>query len=416
MIDALNPIDVLDLTDLPTACPIWIYGAGPKGRDILCLVRALPDLQIKGFFDTFKTGTCDDMQVIHPKNCPDAPEEVAVLHATSELQKVLALLDGLGIHRVFDLDIFLTAYGHQKNIHYLPQCLPNGAPEHPLPFEEGRIRAVGARVLVLKKQLEPGFTRLRKLATECGIIHVEDDIAGCALRQSMDHQLLASYYDEAVKQGIMPGEKLDKEQEDAIARGIPPIFINTILKSGTGFFTKVFKDQLHMPQFFTTLRGSPNDYILPTYMKKFARGGAITVQHLDASAANLDTLADCGVKKIFLHIRDPRQATVSYLHHLENNLSGELFALRNWIHPFLPHNYPSLEWKEKVAWHARNHVITLIHWIQEWLYVADNDPRFDIMILDFNELRRDEAGTINKVMRFFDLGDRVTTSDIPDKK
>lgn len=286
----------------------------------------------------------------------------------------------------------------------------------PISAREALIRASAAKLLVKQHALELGYHKLRKLAMESGWIHVEDDIAGCAFRQSSEQHVLVKFWDAAVRRGLLPGEKLRQQQDRAIERGLPPVLINTMLKSGTGYLTKVLTEKFSLPQYFITLRGSPNDWLLPSYLAQFAKGGAVSVQHMDASPDNLDQLAAAGIRKIYLHIRDPRQATVSYLHHLENNLVGDLYALRNWIQPFLPGNYTELSWSQKVDWHARNHVPGLIQWLQEWLFVVEHDSRFEILLIDFNRFRQDEAGAINEVLAFFGIDERISTGDLPDKK
>ncbi len=409
-------VEILDLADLPHDRPLWIYGAGVQGKALLSHLRTLGQHAVGGFFDSFKEGDCDGLSVCHPKALEEKPESVTVAIATLDTETVERLLAGLAFPAVFRANLFLQACGTQENIHYLPGALPNGGPIEPISIEEGRVRAVGARLLVQHKELETGFHRLRQLALQSAIIHVEDDIAGCAFRQAGDQKTLVAFYDEAVRKGILPGTELADKQAKAKAKGLSPVFINTMLKSGTGFLTKILREHLDLPQYFTTLRGSPNDWILPRYMELFAAGGALSVQHLDASETNLDILAAKGVSKIYLHIRDPRQATVSYMHHLENNLSGELFALRNWIQPFLPDNYAQMDWPQKTAWQAKNHVPGQIHWIQEWVTAAERDPRFDIMIIDFDEFRRNEVATINKVLGFFGIDYQVTEADMPQKK
>lgn len=409
-------VEILDLVDLPSDQPIWIYGAGEQGETLLSHLRALGQSKVHGFFDSFKAGSRAGLDVLHPKTFEGEPGGVTVVLATLDRANVEPLLENLGFRSVFRANLFLQAIEAQGNIHYLPDTLANGEPTRPISFEEGRIRAAGGRLLIQHKDLATGFCRLRRLALESGIIHVEDDIAGCAFRQAGDQKTLVSFYDEAVRKGILPGKALAEKQAEAMAKGLPPVFINTMLKSGTGFLTKVLREHLDLPQYFTTLRGSPNDWILPGYMEKFAAGGALTVQHLDAGEANLDLLAAKGIAKIYLHIRDPRQATVSYMHHLENNLSGELFALRNWIQPFLPADYIQMDWRQKTAWQAKNHVPGLIHWTQEWVTAAERDSRFDIMIVDFDEFRRDEVATINKILSFFGIDYQVSEADMPHKK
>ncbi len=407
--------EVLDISDLATNDDLWIYGAGPRGEEIASHLKHLPSLRICGFFDTSKNGDFLGLPMIHPGSFEGPKQATKVIIATPAADAVVPLLGSLGFANIYHVDQLIEAIASEETLHYLPGALPEGKPAKPISAMEARVRAAGARLLIHDRQLELGFRKLRELALESGYIFVQDNVAGCAFRHSGDQPSLVRFYDEAVRQEILPGAELAKQQQRAIARGLPPVFINTMLKSGTGFLTKVLAEHLDLPQFFTTLGGSPNDWAIPAYVAKLAEGGALTVQHLDASAENLDILAAAGVKKIYLHLRDPRQSTVSYMHHLENNLVNDLYPLRNWIQPFLPADYCQRTWQGKVDWHAKNHVVGQIHWVQEWLTATASDPRFDILIKDFNAFRKDEVGTVNEVLGFFEIDHRVTASDMPPK-
>ncbi len=409
-------IDLLDAIDLPTDSPVWIFGAGIVGKQARELLQVLGLHDVVGFFDNYKSGNHAGLPVLHPSDAPEMSKKASIVMATQATDEVLRPLKAYGFSRFYSLHKVLKAVETQTNIACMPDALLHKDRYIPIDFKSGCIRAAGARQLVQNGHLETGFQRLRQLANDHAIIHIEDDIAGCAFRQVTDQETLVRFYDEAVKQSLWPGPETEEKQQKAIERGLPTVCINTMLKSGTGFLTKILQEQLDLPQYFITLRGSPNDWLLPGYTQKFAQGGSLSVQHMDASERNMDILAEAGVQKIYLHVRDPRQATVSYMHHLENNLVGEIYALRNWIQPFLPCNYPKMSWKEKTAWHAKNHVIGLIHWVQEWVTAAENDDRFEILMIDFNEFRTHEVATINRILTFFRIDYQVTESDLPKKK
>lgn len=407
---------ILDLSDLSTERTVVIYGAGESGKLIKHCLEHLSGYKIKCFLDTFKKGLFLDLDIIHPDDFIGNKDDVQIVITSPDTKNIIALLKENNFKYIYDAHLFCHQWKLGNNLQYLPNAIDNSSALLQMSVEEARVRAVGARLLIQKQQLNTGFQRLRQLALKYAYIHINDNLASCAFRQYSDENSLVRFYNKAVNENHLPAPELKQQQNLAKKRNLPPVFINTMLKSGTGFLTKVIQNKLNLPQFFTTLGGFPNDWIIPEYLKLFSQGGALTVQHLDASEKNLDLLAASNIRKIYLHIRDPRQATVSYMHHLENNLIDEQYALRNCIQPFLPCEYSKMKQSDKTAWHARNHVPGLIRWTQEWILTADNDPRFEILIIEFNKFKKDEVGTINRILNFFEIDLKISKNDIPEKK
>ena len=151
------------------------------------------------------------------------------------------------------------------------------------------------------------------------------------------------------------------EQRAAIAREIPSILLITMPKSGSVYTAMRLSEVLDAPQCRISLDLIPVDHVIPSWVESFAMGGAVCQEHLDASTENLQILAASGVKKLQIHLRDPRQATLSWVHHVETMI-GENAYLRDLLSPLLPDGYDEFLFSRKIDWHIDNHLPTLVKW------------------------------------------------------
>ena len=172
---------------------------------------------------------------------------------------------------------------------------------------------------------------------------------------------------------------------DGIKKGIPPIMVVTLPKSGSVYIQNNLSNTLGVPHIQISLARFPNDYILSESLKIFAMGGAVSQTHLDPSTENLAILHNTGIRRIHVHVRDPRQATVSWAKYLANEVIGKLSHQRHLADPPLPKGFDDLPENIKYEWFATNHYPSCIRWIAQWLAVSQTDDRFSITFTDHSE-------------------------------
>ncbi len=112
---------------------------------------------------------------------------------------------------------------------------------------------------------------------------------------------------------------IDVEQQQANrAKGYGYAFLNTMPKSGSVFLADHLASLYRTPFARIGVDSFPRSLVIPGRAEVLAQGGLWDQMHLDASPENLDQLERAGIRKIYLHVRDPRQATLSWAHHLES--------------------------------------------------------------------------------------------------
>jgi hypothetical protein len=97
---------------------------------------------------------------------------------------------------------------------------------------------------------------------------------------------------------------------------VPSLLLNTLPKSGSVFLMHTLSEtlgcgRLHLGNMYSLI-----DQISLEKMRAFAKGGWVVQDHLAPSLENLQILRHFGCSMV-LHVRDPRQAMVSWLHHLD---------------------------------------------------------------------------------------------------
>ena len=90
--------------------------------------------------------------------------------------------------------------------------------------------------------------------------------------------------------------------------------------------------------------------------------------------------------KLVLHLRDPRQAMISWIHHLDRITGNDYKSEHNLsVHPAPDKDYYSFSFEEKVDWQIKNYLPQLNKWTFEWLTYAENKQK--ILVTEFNEMK-----------------------------
>jgi len=148
----------------------------------------------------------------------------------------------------------------------------------------------------------------------------------------------------------------------------------------------------------------------PGNMKHFLNG-FVFGSHMQASYHNMQVLKDAGIDRITVLLRDPRDAFVSWVHHLRN--LGP--AARNYHSKIyhIPRDYYDWPLEEQFAYQLRSFLPTVVNWVEGWLdYYASSDKDIDVLFVYYDELKHEPARYIRRIAKFHDLG-QVDVSEVP---
>ena len=172
-------------------------------------------------------------------------------------------------------------------------------------------------------------------------------------------------------------ESFGQRLTGAKARGLPGILLNSLPKSASESIWNKLAEGLGMAQGHVSLGLFPDCCLFPHRVRLLAEGGLIAKEHIPATPHNLDTLATCGIRKLVLNLRDPRQASLSWAHFVKNDVSMRLLApiWRKIVPPqeVLDGNFAGL-----LDWTIERYLPLSLTWIAGWT----------------EEMRRGDAATV----------------------
>jgi hypothetical protein len=193
---------------------------------------------------------------------------------------------------------------------------------------------------------------------------------------------------------------------------VPGVLLNTLPKSGSVFLFHTLSRSLQCGRMHVGNMYSLVDQIGLERMRRFVGGGYISQNHLAPSPENLQILEHFRCP-VVLHLRDPRQALVSWTHHADSvyRRQGEEALLLFPRRP--PAAYFSWDLTQKLDWQIDHYWPVLIDWLERWLDVHDA-ARFPVLLTTYGELCGDIVGLCRRICDFCGVAaDRFRFVELP---
>ena len=138
-------------------------------------------------------------------------------------------------------------------------------------------------------------------------------------------------------------------------------------------------------------------------LKRYLPDGYALATHMPANQHNLGMLKECGIGKLMLLVRDPRDATLSWTYHIRK--AG--LSLRN-HHTnifYLPEEYFSWEHSQQLSYQVKTFLPMAVNWLEGWFEQVASRSKPYVYITYFDNLRRDPINYFEGIFKFFDLLD-----------
>lgn len=204
----------------------------------------------------------------------------------------------------------------------------------------------------------------------------------------------------------------EKLQHSLQAQPLPFLMLNTLPKSGSIFLAQSLHRGLDIPVKRISPGYVPIDLADYQRLAEASAGNAIAQAHLDANPTNLRLLARYS-PRIVLHLRDPRQALLSWVHHLQYYASqGEL--LNALVTPQPPAALFEGNLSAQIDWHLAHHFSNLLAWMENWLAHIETQASPTVFVTQFQDLRENAHTTILRILDFYDIPHwRYTSPALP---
>lgn len=140
--------------------------------------------------------------------------------------------------------------------------------------------------------------------------------------------------------------------------------------------------------------GFPAHWLTPAYVGELRSRAAFVWQvHLHPAPVNTAVLAAGGIDRIVLHLRDPRQATLSWVVHHALSLRVHTYGQGDafYASPFADQLESAL----------LGHFSILCDWAMQWLEVARRQDPLLVLVTDFDELKSDAAALGRRICDYY---------------
>lgn len=187
------------------------------------------------------------------------------------------------------------------------------------------------------------------------------------------------------------------------------ILINTMPKSGSVFIAHTLARGLRVELMTDSVAHGffPTYYIRPNVLSVLSEGNRMRQEHFDASPINL-AIVKRWLDRIVLHVRDPRQATLSWTHHYARLLKEHPNGVNYTMHQ-PPPDFLSRSFERQLDWHLDTHLPSVVEWLKGWVKY-DSDPQgVRVLWTTFNELIRDEKGFFDRLLDFYGIPRQLFT-------
>jgi hypothetical protein len=186
--------------------------------------------------------------------------------------------------------------------------------------------------------------------------------------------------------------------------GLPPVFMIALPKSGSIYIQRTLRRTLRVPVQHVGSRGMSGSSFDRPSLVRFEQGNAVCREHLQPNAFLISMLAAYNVRRIVLHIRDPRAAIVSWTRHMESILERNgLRAVSLACECVVPEAYATWDFNRRLHWQIVNVLPKFVRWIENWLALSEANPEVRFLVTDYAEFASDNRAFIVKLLTFYEI-------------
>lgn len=189
------------------------------------------------------------------------------------------------------------------------------------------------------------------------------------------------------KQTILPGIIFDAIQKSA---GV--FIVRTLAQSLDIEFREISMAHGHFPYYF----------VIPNSLERVRQGNMIRHEHFNTSRINIEVLSRY-TDRLIVHLRDPRQATLSWMHHAERLHREHPDGFIVNIHFTFPDGYEDRTFEQRLDWHIDTQLRSIFEWISDWVAYANTGGKVKVLFTRYEDFLKDEQSFFRRILDFYDI-------------
>lgn len=196
----------------------------------------------------------------------------------------------------------------------------------------------------------------------------------------------------------------EADSQEMIKNKPAHILINALPKSASLFIARTIAATLNCEMMRVGTRGVNSSQADPEAICQFVDTyRAVAQDHIAPTQYNFKVLYCSGLTQFVVLFRDPRDALISWAHHLErNDIANKPW--HKWLivsSGIISEQYYDLSWDNKLNDLINNYYPIMIDWINGWVRLACEQDRFNIMIKTYEEFITDKPAFIESILKFY---------------
>jgi hypothetical protein len=209
-------------------------------------------------------------------------------------------------------------------------------------------------------------------------------------------------------------DKLVDRAYPARGQTFPPIILMALPKSGSVYLHTALRRVLQIQLLKVAYAVTFGESFRQEGLNRIAAGNALIREHFEAKDFIIEAMAESGIKKIVVHIRDPRAAILSWTRNMERSIkSGGRSQLLLHSQRSVPAAYLDWDFRERLSWQIDNHLPRYVCWIEGWLDAVAKYPQIDFLVTTYEEMAADNRAFVCKILDFHGIAYKDSWLKLP---
>jgi hypothetical protein len=186
--------------------------------------------------------------------------------------------------------------------------------------------------------------------------------------------------------------------------GLPPVLLIAMPKSGSIYIQRALSRSLRVPIQHVVAGGLWGSTFRDPDLRRFELGNVVAREHLQPRAFMLKAMAQHGITKAVLHVRDPRAAIVSWTKHMDRIMETRGFrSVELACEVDMPDAYKTWSFEQRLRWQVDHKLQSFVRWIEDWLVLVANSRDVEFLVTDYGALQRDGLKLITQILDFYGI-------------